>query len=127
MTEGCFGRPQGSLTASRNRRLPAEMLMTQRSAGNAGNSGTGPIKVLLLEDEPQDADLVLWELGRGGLDVSSRRVETAEGFAQALREFDPDVILGDYSLPHFSGMEALHRARRDKPDTPFIFVSGVLG
>jgi PAS domain S-box-containing protein/diguanylate cyclase (GGDEF)-like protein len=101
------------------------MLMTQRSAGNAGNSG--PIKVLLLEDEPQDADLVLWELGRGGLDVSSRRVETAEGFAQALREFDPDVILGDYSLPHFSGMEALHRARRDKPDTPFIFVSGVLG
>jgi diguanylate cyclase (GGDEF)-like protein/PAS domain S-box-containing protein len=85
------------------------------------------IKVLLVEDQPEDAELLLREMRRNGLDVVSRRVETGTEFEAALTDFEPDLILSDYTLPGFDGTDALQIAKARRPDTPFIFVSGTIG
>jgi diguanylate cyclase (GGDEF)-like protein len=85
------------------------------------------VRVLLTEDVAADAELELRELKRAGLRVSHRTVDTEESFAAALREFAPDVILSDFSMPGFDGMAALAMARERSPETPFIFVSGTIG
>jgi diguanylate cyclase (GGDEF)-like protein/PAS domain S-box-containing protein len=85
------------------------------------------IKVLLVEDRPEDAELLTREMKSRGLRVTSRRVETSAEFAEALESFAPDLILSDYTLPGFHGTEALEIAARERPDTPFIFVSGTIG
>ncbi|MEA3133249.1 MAG: hypothetical protein QOG17_1095 [Gammaproteobacteria bacterium] len=87
----------------------------------------GEIKVLLVEDRTEDAELLLSEMRRRGLDVVSRRVENAQGYMDALENFAPDLILSDYTLPAFDGPLALQIARQQRPDTPFIFVSGTIG
>ncbi len=88
---------------------------------------TDRVKVLLLEDRAEDADLVIRCLRKGGLDCDLRRVETAAEFTEALEGFGPDLILSDYTLPGFDGQDALRRARARLPDTPYIFVSGTIG
>jgi diguanylate cyclase (GGDEF)-like protein/PAS domain S-box-containing protein len=88
---------------------------------------TPTIRVLLTEDVPADAELELRELKRAGLRVKHRIVDSEQSFEQALREFAPDVILSDFSMPGFDGMAALALARELSPDTPFIFVSGTIG
>jgi diguanylate cyclase (GGDEF)-like protein/PAS domain S-box-containing protein len=88
---------------------------------------TPAIRVLLTEDVAADAELEVRELKRAGLRIDHRIVESEESFERALREFAPDVILSDFSMPHFDGMAALALARELAPDTPFIFVSGTIG
>src|SRR6267142_1097704 len=85
------------------------------------------IRVLLAEDVTADAELEIREIKRAGLRVSHRIVDSEKEFIRALREFAPDVILSDFSMPQFDGMDALRRAKELAPDTPFIFVSGTLG
>jgi len=85
------------------------------------------LKVLLVEDEAHDAELVMRTLRKSGLDCTGLRVDTEEGFRAALVEFAPDVILSDFSMPLFDGMTALALARELRPGTPFIFVSGTIG
>jgi diguanylate cyclase (GGDEF)-like protein/PAS domain S-box-containing protein len=85
------------------------------------------IKLLLVEDLPEDSELLVRTLRKGGLDIVTRRVQTCDEFAVAMNEFAPDLILSDYTLPGFDGMEALRTARETHPDTPFIFVSGTIG
>jgi diguanylate cyclase (GGDEF)-like protein len=85
------------------------------------------IRVLLTEDVPADAELEVRELKRAGLAVSHRTVDSEPAFVGALREFAPDIILSDFSMPGFDGMAALALARQLSPDTPFIFVSGTIG
>ncbi len=86
-----------------------------------------PIRVLLAEDVPADAELEVRELKRAGLGVVERVVESEADFAAALQEFCPDVVLSDFSMPGFDGMEALALSMRLRPEVPFIFVSGTLG
>ncbi len=86
-----------------------------------------PLRILLTEDVASDAELEVRELKRAGLRFAHRIVDSEDGFSQALREFDPDVILSDFSMPSFDGMAALAVARELRPDTPFIFVSGTIG
>jgi diguanylate cyclase (GGDEF)-like protein/PAS domain S-box-containing protein len=85
------------------------------------------IKVLLVEDRVEDAELLLREMRMGGLSVAGRRVETGAEYQDALASFAPDLILSDYTLPGFDGTEALRIAGSRSPDTPFIFVSGTIG
>ena len=84
---------------------------------------TPTIRVLLTEDVASDAELEVRELKRAGLRVASRIVESQESFEAALREFAPDIILSDFSMPQFDGMAALRLATQFCPDVPFIFVS----
>src|SRR5258706_5638250 len=84
-------------------------------------------RVLMVEDVATDAELILRELKRAGLRCDAHRVETAVEFRRELDEFQPHVILSDFSMPKFDGMEALAIAKRSHPEVPFIFVSGTIG
>jgi len=85
------------------------------------------IRVLLTEDVISDAELEVRELKRAGLRVTHLITDTEQSFTAALRDFAPDVILSDFSMPAFDGMSALALARELRPETPFIFVSGTIG
>ena len=85
------------------------------------------IKILMVEDTPTDAELALRELTRGGIQHQARRVETEKELRHELIDFKPDVVLSDFSMPHFDGLSALKVVRQELPDTPFIFVSGRIG
>src|SRR5512135_1212462 len=85
------------------------------------------LKVLILEDVPTDAELMIEELAESGMTFDSRRVATKGSYVGAIADFHPDIILSDYSLPSFDGLSALKIAREKCPDVPFIFVSGALG
>ena len=87
----------------------------------------GDIRILILEDRAIDAELVEEELREAGIGSSSLRVDTRDAFRRALTEFRPDLILADYQLPSFNGLEALDIAQAQSSEVPFIFVSGVLG
>lgn len=86
-----------------------------------------PLRVLIVEDEVRDAELVLRELRRGNFDVQFERVETAEGMSAALDKQQWDVVLSDYGMPRFGAPEALALLKRRKLDLPFIIVSGTVG
>ncbi len=84
------------------------------------------LNVLFVEDSPDDRDLVLRELGRAGLNVSWQQVETPDELRTALMR-TWDVVLCDYHLPGFGGLEALAIVRAHDVDLPLIIVSGTLG
>jgi PAS domain S-box-containing protein len=85
------------------------------------------VRILILEDNPVDAELIERELRRARIGFASRQVEGKKEFSKALAEFQPQVILSDFKLPAFDGMAALDVARLRAPDIPFIFVSGSIG
>jgi DNA-binding NtrC family response regulator len=91
------------------------------------NDSVRPLKVLSLEDAPTDATLIEHELRSAGLVFTTLRVETRDDFTRALSEFQPDIILADYRLPAFDGLTALHIAKAQLPDVPFVFVTGAMG
>ncbi len=84
------------------------------------------LRVLMLEDTPSDAELEERELRKGGIPFILKRVETREAFVSALKEFEPDIVLSDYSLPGFDGMGALEILRNEFPEVPAIMVTGAL-
>ncbi len=86
-----------------------------------------PLRILQLEDDPRDAELVQETLEAGGLACEVTRVETETDFVASLKENQFGLILADYSLPSFDGLSALKIARQNWPDVPFIFVAGTLG
>jgi EAL domain-containing protein (putative c-di-GMP-specific phosphodiesterase class I) len=84
-------------------------------------------RVLLIEDEPAEAELTIRELRKSGLSFSWRRVQSEMDLRRSLSEFHPTLILSDFTMPQFDGMEALQLSRALAPQTPFIFVSGSIG
>ncbi|HEY2365613.1 MAG TPA: response regulator, partial [Polyangiaceae bacterium] len=84
-----------------------------------------PLRVLLVEDSEEDAELVLRELRRG-FDVTFERVQTADDMSVAL-ERAWDVIVSDYSMPRFTGPDAYQVLRGKGSDVPFIIASGTIG
>jgi signal transduction histidine kinase/FixJ family two-component response regulator len=86
-----------------------------------------PIRVLIVEDSENDALLLVRELRRGGFDLKFKRVETAEAMAAALAQKTWDLVISDYSMPHFSGTAALELLKQCGLDLPFIIVSGTIG
>ena len=86
-----------------------------------------PLRLLQLEDNTVDADLITATLTEGGIPCQSQLVETRQAFVAALKEGRMDLILADYSIPGFDGMTALTLARQHCPDVPFLFVSATIG
>src|SRR2546430_1701958 len=86
-----------------------------------------PLRVLHLEDDARDTELVQAALEGEGIQSELTRVEREEDFLAALKRESLDLILADYTLPSFDGLSALRIAQQHLPDVPFIFVSGTLG
>ncbi len=85
------------------------------------------IRVVIIEDSETDLELNLVALRKGGFEVSWERVQGEAELRRALRGPAPQVVLSDFSLPGFDGMEALALVRQLAPTVPFIFVSGTIG
>ena len=84
------------------------------------------LRILVLEDVPSDAELVIRELRRAGITADWTRVETEESFRAELVRLDPEIVLADYSLPGWNGLAALAVVRRERPELPFIVVTGAI-
>jgi CheY-like chemotaxis protein len=87
---------------------------------------TQPLRILFVEDVPADQELAERQLSVEGLEFISMRVETKDAFIQALENFKPDLILSDYSMPEFDGMQALKLIQALHLDIPFILLTGSL-
>jgi DNA-binding NtrC family response regulator len=111
------GRPEAA-TGAGQPDAPAD-----DKAGAAGRSA----RILILEDEPWDAELAQRLLTAAGLDYTAVVVDTRASFEEQLALFHPDIVLSDYHLPGFSGEIALEIMQERYPDIPFVFWSGVLG
>jgi len=88
---------------------------------------TTNLKILILEDNRSDADLLQRELKKSGLIFTSEIVQNRVDFELALHDFKPDIILSDYSLPAFDAVSAFVLKQSLFPQIPFIIVSGVIG
>lgn len=87
----------------------------------------GALRILLVEDSPEDAELMSEQMLDAGLEARFERVESEAELRQALAVFQPDIVLSDLSMPGFSGDDALRIVRETSPEVPFIFVSGTMG
>jgi PAS domain S-box-containing protein len=85
------------------------------------------LRILHLEDDKNDVELVQAELEEEGFSCDVINVETRRDFISALEKNVFDIILADYKLPSFDGISALAVAREKTPDVPFVFVSGAMG
>lgn len=93
----------------------------------AHSSSAQRIRVLHVEDDPVDAELISSHLADAGLDIEWSRVDDEHSLQRALAEAAPDLVLSDLTMPGFSGYKALELVREQLPYTPFIFVSGTMG
>ena len=85
------------------------------------------LKILIVEDDPNDRELVLYQLRKITFKYIFEVVQTRADFEDSLRRFKPDIILSDYSLPQFNGLEAFEIKQVIAPGTPFIILSGTVG
>lgn len=100
----------------------AETQASQKAEGNPSN-----VRVLLVEDDPSDRELILHAVDNGGSVVEYDVVQTAEQFTALIRKNRYDAILADYRLPGWNGMETVEILRREGLDIPVVLVSGALG
>lgn len=85
-----------------------------------------PIKVLLVEDSEDDALLILRELEQGGYSPLSERIDSAQSMKELLHQKAWDIIISDFSMPRFSGFDALRILQETGFDLPFILVTGAI-
>src|SRR5512137_399645 len=84
-------------------------------------------RILIVEDQPADAELAEYTLRSAGIEFRSKVVETEQEYRDALKQFSPDIIISDYDLPQFNGAMAQKIAREMCPDLPFILFTGAMG
>ncbi len=87
---------------------------------------TIPLRILILEDRPSDAELILAQLKKEGFNLASQRVDTRADFLAALSA-PFDLLLADHSLPGFSGLDAIRLLKERGLDIPAILISGAIG
>jgi PAS domain S-box-containing protein len=85
---------------------------------------TEELRILLLEDVSDDAELIQRELRKGNLDFQCRRVYTSKEYVVELREFAPHIVISDFTLGEFNALDALNLLKTHAPDLPFILVTG---
>src|SRR3989339_117072 len=85
------------------------------------------LHILILEDNPSDAELVQRELRKAGLDFAAQVAADKKTYLEALQASAPDLILADYALPGFDGLTALALARQRFAAVPVVIVSGAIG
>ncbi len=85
-----------------------------------------PIHILILEDNPTDAELIQFELQEAGISFTAKVIITEKDYVNELTKFPPDLILSDYDLPTYSGTLALAEAKRRRPEVPFVLVTGAV-
>src|SRR4030067_503018 len=90
-------------------------------------TGIKPLRVLSIEDSEADAELLLHDLRHGGYAPEFERSETSEGLNDALSRQSWDLIISDYAMPRFNGLQALKLVQEKGLDIPFIIVSGSIG
>ncbi len=83
-----------------------------------------PLRILIVEDLPSDVELAERELNNEGIEYILKHVDTKEDYLKALDEFYPDIVVSDYSMPNFDGMQALELAREKDSSLPFIILTG---
>jgi len=88
---------------------------------------TTPLQVLLIEDSADDAELLIRALRKGGYDPHYERVDTAPAMIAAIARRNWDIIIADHSMPKFNATAALQVLKENRPDIPFIIVSGSIG
>ncbi|HEY8936487.1 MAG TPA: hybrid sensor histidine kinase/response regulator [Cyclobacteriaceae bacterium] len=88
--------------------------------------GIDMLKILCLEDDDIDFEIINMTLEKGGMEIETRMVNCREKFLEGLTTFNPDVILSDHSLPQFNSIEALRLCRSLKAHIPFILVTGAV-
>lgn len=87
----------------------------------------GELRILLIEDSPEDAELIMEQLLGAGLTADFQCIDSENSLRSALLEFHPDIVLSDLSMPGFSGYRALQVVRQYDANMPFVFVSGTMG
>ncbi|MCG8569807.1 MAG: response regulator, partial [Spirochaetes bacterium] len=85
------------------------------------------LKVLILEDNPDDLNLVLYQLKKADYHPEFHCVESAEDMVTALQKEQWDIILADYNMPQFTALDALEILQDKQLDIPFIIISGNIG
>jgi len=104
-----------------------EGVRERTGSDSAGHSALIPLRVLILEDNPSDVELCIRELNEAGFELQADAVDTEERFAARLQSRGYDLILADYRIPAWSGVEAFHLLKQSGKDVPFILVTGTLG
>ena len=82
------------------------------------------LKILFVEDLPSDVDLAVLELRKEKLKFEHTTVCTRVDLIKALNEFNPDLIISDYMMPAFNGLQALKEVKEFNPEIPFILCTG---
>lgn len=90
-------------------------------------TSAAPVRVLVVEHNPADVELCLAELRRSGLNAQADIVQNREEFLSRLRNTYYDIVLSDYRLPQWTGLDALEVLKQSGFDTPFILVTGTIG
>lgn len=85
------------------------------------------LRVLIVEDSLEDAELEAMELRRGGFELAYERVDSRAAMAEKLAKQNWDLVISDYSMPGFNGLEALKVLREIRPEVPFMLISGTIG
>ena len=86
-----------------------------------------PLRLLFVEDSEDDVLLLVCHLRHGGYQPIFERVDSADGLRAALHRGGWEIVISDYCMPRFNGLEALHITLQAAPDTPFILISGTVG
>ncbi|HTB83117.1 MAG TPA: response regulator [Candidatus Sulfotelmatobacter sp.] len=100
--------------------------MSKPAGHNRPHYANTPLNILIVEDNPNDAELVLSELQQAGFNPKWKRVETEPDFLAEIKK-SPDIILSDYSMPQFSGLRAAKLLQESGLNIPFILISGTVG